>query len=94
MTYQGVTVSVRLCVCECVQVCVSSRMVTVCHNGRRVGRQRCVHFITAVMTGISSEEEGLPWPRTQINTPPLTPARQFTITVTVDMKDSERDRER
>lgn len=40
-------------VCECVWVCVSSRTVTVCHTGRRAGRQPCVHFIIAVMTGIS-----------------------------------------
>lgn len=66
----------------CVNVCVSSRVVTVCHTGERAGRQRCVHFIIAVMTEISSQEEWLPRPHTCINTPPPTSASQLTLTNT------------
>lgn len=92
----GTVWSVCVCMCDqrqaacpvrewprvCVNVCVSSRAVTVCHTGGRAGRQRCVHFIIAVMTGISSQEEWLPRPHTRINTPPPTSASQFTLTNT------------
>lgn len=75
---------VSVSVCGCVRVCVPYRAVTVCHAGRRVGRQRRVHFIIAVMTRTSSEEEWLPRPHrhTYNNTPPLTAASQFTLTNT------------